>query len=336
MELFELNLSQFLEVKLLRLNKPKFNNQHLPLTGSYNSVHDLQQINDVSQGSIIENQFREFNLNDFSNVSVDNMFSIFSSFGKVLFCETLEALLVINNTSDKEVILREFKVRVSNEVLEGYESMFRKSEFVLINLQNPISISSNRYFIHKIKLNADIMCKYSIEIDLLYTSFYFNEDYIRNASNKPVKTATSQYYIENNSNVIRKYYKKFLFATNLPFKIKEKFFCDNMSRAFLEINLINQSPYSLHVEEFILIPESDKNSSSLSGSLISNSLNSLITLNNESLFKNFLIDSDEEVNLVFSFNSYKAALNFVRNYLFSQHIYLKCAGEIVLIPPTNL
>ena len=201
MELYELNLNQYLEVKLLRLNKPKFNSIVLPNSGSYNSIEDLKAITPESSmlnnpnTPCFEKTFQELSLNEYSSVGIDNMFFLSSSFGKVLFCENLEALLIINNTSDKEVKIKDFKVRISNEVLEGYDSMFRKTEYTIINLQNSIIIPGNSYFNQKIRINADIMCKYSLEIDVQYTNQNFYDEYVKHSANKIVKTISSQYSI---------------------------------------------------------------------------------------------------------------------------------------------
>jgi hypothetical protein len=94
MELYELTLNNLIEVKLLRLNKPKFNNQVLPLTGSYNSIDSLLKLEDeaymLSGEQTFENKFQEYNLNEGSSVGIDNMLQMIPSFGKVLFCESLE------------------------------------------------------------------------------------------------------------------------------------------------------------------------------------------------------------------------------------------------------
>ena len=315
MELYELNLNQYLEVKLLRLNKPKFNTNLLPYSGSYNSIEDLKSISpDISSGldPCFEKTFQEYSLNEYSSVAIDNMFTLSSSFGKVLFCENLEALLIINNTSDKEVKIRDFKVRVSNEVLEGYDSMFRKTEYTLISSQNTINIPGNSFYNQKIRINADIMCKYSVEIDVQYTNPNFYEEYVKHSANKIVKTISSQYSIENNSTtVVRKYYKKFLFATNLPFKIKEKFVNDNLEKCYVEINLINQSPYTLHIDEVMLLPDSDKSlerRESIGGS-------GFISCVAQNEMKNFAIEADEEINIVFVLNSYRTTISFVSYFL---------------------
>jgi hypothetical protein len=316
MELYELNLSQYLEVKLLRLNKLKFNSTLLPFTGAYNSLEDLKSISpEISMltdpnTSCFEKTFQEFSLNENSSVGIDNMFTLSSSFGKVLFCENLEALLIINNTSDKEVKIKDFKVRISNEVLEGYDSMFRKTEYTLINSQNSIIIPGNSFFNQKLRINADIMCKYSLEIDVQYTNQNFYDEYVKHSANKIIKTISSQYSIENNSTaVIRKYYKKFLFATNLPFKIKEKFVNDNMEKCYVEINLINQCPYTLHIDEVLLLPDGDKSGMDRRESLSNTGFISCVASNE---MKNFNIEPDEEINIVFVLNSYKTTISCVR------------------------
>jgi hypothetical protein len=326
MELYELSLNQYVEVKLLRLNKPKFNSQILPFTGSYNSLEDLQALENEdnflnSNVSPYENKFQEFNLHEYSSVGIDNMFQISNSFGKVLFCESLEALLIINNISDKEIKIKDFKVKVSNEVLEGYDSMYRKTEYNLINSQNIIAIPAHQFYNQKIRLNADIMCKYSLEIDIQYISSYFVEEFIKHSANKIVKTISSQYVIEGNSSVVRKYYKKFLFATNLPFKIKEKFVNDNMEKCYVEINLINQCQYSLHITDVLLVPDSDKGGSN-------NNLNNqsnLITCLQDKELKNFMMEPDEEINIVFMLNNYKSVISFVRKYIINL-TFLKYIG----------
>jgi hypothetical protein len=307
MEMFELNLNQLIDVKLLRLAKPKFNNILLPLNGAYNSLSDLQTLDNenllTSSKQPFENKLREFNLNDTSSVSTDNMFQISSSFGKVLYCETLEALLVFNNQSDREIKIKNIQIKVSNEQLENYESMFRKTEYFLANSNNIITIPGNQFYNHKIKINAEVMCKYSIEINLQYVSSYYNEEYIKQSSNKIVKAITENYFVESGSTqVIKKYYKKFIFATQLPFKIKDKFINDNVEKCYIEINLINQSPYNLHINEFILSPDKDKGDKG----------DNFISCLQEGEWRNFNIDQDEEVNLVYCLNNYNSLITHVK------------------------
>lgn len=299
MELYELELKQLVEVKLLRLNKPKFSNNLLPLNGSYNSIEHLNKITssdfENSSETRFESVLKEFNINESNSVSVDNMFQLQSGFGKVLFCETLEALIIINNTSDKEIKIKDLKIRVTNEVLENYESMFKKSEYTLINSNSLIVIPANHFYNQKIKLNADVMCKYSLETDIQYSSTYFNEEYVKYSLNKIIKSISNGYYVEvGTNNVVRKYYKKFLFATNLPFKIKDKFINESLDKSYIEINILNQSPYNLHISEFLFAPDTS----------VSTQVGNYISCLQE--MKNFNIEPDEEVNLVYTISNYRS------------------------------
>ncbi len=81
MELFELDLKQLLEVKLLRLNKPKYNSISNSLSGNYNSIEDLAAINLLDSASQLENKIKEFNLLDEYSPSPENMFVNTVSFG---------------------------------------------------------------------------------------------------------------------------------------------------------------------------------------------------------------------------------------------------------------
>jgi hypothetical protein len=303
MELYELDLKQFIEVKLLRLNKPKFSNSNLPLNGTYNNPFDLDQIDTDVEGNEIkfESKFKDFNLNDSNSVGVDNMFQFSTSFGKVILYETLELLLIINNTSDKEIKIRDIKFRVTNEQLDNYESMYKKVEYSLINSNSVIVINPKSFYNQKIKFSVEIMCKYTLEADIQYSSFYFNEEYIKHSTNKIIKTIGSGYSVElGTSNIIRKFYKKFQFITNLPFKIRDKFINDSLERCYIEINLTNQSPYNLRINEFILSPNN-----------VNTSFSDSVTCLQE--FKNLLIEPDEEINLVYIITNYR---HFIMNVNF--------------------
>jgi hypothetical protein len=302
MELYELDLKHYIEVKLLRLNKPKFASTQLPLNGTYNNIKDLEHIytdnDETTDDHTFEQKFKEFNLSDSSNVGIDNMFQFSTSFGKVILYETLELLLIINNTSDKELRIRDIKFRVTNEQLDNYESMYKKLEYSLVNSNSLIVIGPKSFHNQKIKLNVEVMCKYTLEADIQYSSFYFNEEYIKHSTNKIIKTIASGYSVElGTSNIIRKYYKKFQFLTNLPFKIRDKFINESLEKCYIEINLTNQSPYNIHINEFILTPDNPNTSFSDN-----------VTCLQE--FKNFLMESDEEVNLVYIITNYR---HFIMN-----------------------
>lgn len=132
--------------------------------------------------------------------------------------------------------------------------MFKKFEFYLINSNTPFVIPAG-YFMHKrIKILADTMCKYIMEIDIQYGSVYYNDEFLKHSQTKIIKTISNHYYITSNpSNVVAKFFKKFLFSTNLPFKLKDKIICSNMEQAFIEVNLTNPTPYTLQIRDVSLL-----------------------------------------------------------------------------------
>ena len=132
--------------------------------------------------------------------------------------------------------------------------MFKKFEFYLINSNTPFVIPAG-YFMHKrIKILADTMCKYIMEIDIQYGSVYYNDEFLKHSQTKIIKTISNHYYITSNpSNVVAKFFKKFLFSTNLPFKLKDKIICSNMEQAYIEVNLTNPTPYTLQIKDVSLL-----------------------------------------------------------------------------------
>ena len=82
MELYELDLKQILEVKLLRLNKPKFSNLS-SLSGNYNSLEDLSTISNLPQDKFLENKIKEFCITDEYSPSPENMLTFNQSFGYI-------------------------------------------------------------------------------------------------------------------------------------------------------------------------------------------------------------------------------------------------------------
>ena len=297
MELYELELKQLLEIKLLRLNKPKFQNTTSPFFGMYNSIDSLAEIN---TNTTFENKFSELLIPDENSINVENMFTISNYFGRVLYCESLEALLILNNLSQEEIKIKEIKVKITNEVLQNSEFLYKKSEFTLINIGTPFTILAKGFNTQKIKFTADIMCKYNIEIEIQYSSKSFNDEYLRNTGTKIVKTISSNYYIENNNtNVVRKFFKKFLFDTNLPFKIKDRFINNSAEKAIIEINVLNQSPYNLHLKELTLTTNDNS-----------------VTIQPIVNFNNTNIEIDEELNIMYMFEDYSTFLNYVIFYFY--------------------
>jgi len=273
-------------------------------------------------------------LEENNSQNLENIQLYTSGFGRILFCETLEAIILINNISDKEIRIKDIKFKVSNEILEDYEAMFKKFEFFLINMSGPFVIPPG-YFMHKkIKILADTLCKYVLEIQIEYCSIYYNDEFVKHNTNKVIKTISNHYYITSNpSNVVAKFFKKFLFSTNLPFKIKDKIVTNNLEKTYVEIILINSTNYILEVKDVNFLMD-NINVSSISGSGDLDLLNDCNNNNNntEEFVKNendfinssnnnnnksnnkensLLIEPEEEINFAFSITNYKAFINSV-------------------------
>ena len=80
MDLYELQLKQLLDVKLMRITKPKYSLLSLPISGSYNSLSTLHELEHTNE-SKLEKKLSEFCINEDNSVSTDNMFLINNVFG---------------------------------------------------------------------------------------------------------------------------------------------------------------------------------------------------------------------------------------------------------------
>ena len=189
--------------------------------------------------------------------------------------------------------------------------MFKKFDFYIINTNSPINIPPGYIMYRRIKIQADTMCKYIMEIDIQYSSLYYNDEFYKHSVNKIIKTISNHYYITSNpSNVVVKFFKKFIFSTNLTFKVKDKIVSNNMDKSNVEINVINPTPYSLHIKEISLLMDN----------LISNSVGinnqQLDLIKNENSFfyksNGTFIEPDEEVNFTFTIVNYKNFINTVK------------------------
>lgn len=306
MDYFELELKHQIDVKLIRLNKPKFNYSNIPLFGEY--IPDYHKIDSNSDDNLLSNEqlLKNFNLTEILPIS--NLMMINNSFGKILFGETLEAcLLIINMSKTDDIKVRDVKVVVTNEPLPNFTSVFKKCEFVIFEASDLI-IPPEKYFTSKINFNADIICKYSITTEIQYCCNYFNNEYIKNSNGRIVKQLTQGYYIEQNKGlVIRKYIKKMLFDNNLPFKIKEKLVSNNLGKTFIEINLINCTSYTLHIIDYNL--QVNKNTIEIDKKSFEELVKPICS------FDEFSLEPDDEYNFIYVVENHNA-LQFIENFTF--------------------
>lgn len=138
-------------------------------------------------------------------------------------------MLIINSKADSPLYIREIKVKLSNEPLENFEVCYKKIKSNLFNSNDALIIDPFKSITQKLRFQAEIISKFSVEIEIFYCCKLFDDEYTRHAANKIIKTLSSEYYIEPNKNsVVSKYFKRFTFAANPPFKLKERLFQDSM------------------------------------------------------------------------------------------------------------
>lgn len=125
--------------------------------------------------------------------------------------------------------IREIKVKLSNEALENFEACHKKVKTTLFSWNESFTIDPYKSNTQKLRFQVEIISKYSVEIDVFYCCKLFDDEYAKHALTKIIKTLSAEYYIEPNKNcVVGKFYKRFTFAANLPFKLKERIVNDSM------------------------------------------------------------------------------------------------------------
>ena len=120
-------------------------------------------------------------------------------------------------------------MRLSNEPLENFEICYKKVKTNLFTYNEGFTIDPYKFNTQKFRFQVEIISKYSVEIEVFYCSKLFDDEYAKHSVTKIIKTLSSEYYIEPNKNsVVSKFYKRFTFAANLPFKLKERLVNDSM------------------------------------------------------------------------------------------------------------
>lgn len=269
MEYYELKLVDQIEVKLIRINKPRLNNSILPISGEYSSFNFLDNIQNPPHQ---ENLVKYFNITE--GLSITNLFQISNNFGKSLLGETIEALIIAVNLSKVDDLkVKDFRITLSNKPTQGNANKFLKVEFSLLQLENLI-IPAGKYFSQKVNFKVDILCEYLIFSEVQYSCNYFNNEYNKNSNGKIIKTKNDKYFIEvSKSNVIKIYHKTMKFENLVPFKIKDKILGSNLERGFIEFSISNITNTNLrlidisisynksqfHIKEDKLIGDEQKN-----------------------------------------------------------------------------
>lgn len=268
----------YVEIKCLRLVKPKLNTINIPLSGCYNDIDNKEDLESFP----LEQKFQYFDISPSDCVGIENMFIINQKFGKVLLMEHLEIIIIFFNKSLKDLTIKDIKINITNEVSKEVECK-------QVNIPVPVNddkivIPPQKYYSIKYKFLIDTMAKYAIDISLCCNSALYNEIYMMESRNRPVRSNTDKYDIEGRI-VNKKVTKKLTFETVLPFIIKDKFNNHQMKKCQIEARITNNSNMNLMIYSVFLYPEKNKNIE-------------IAPLESEK-YKNLLIEPSAELNLIF-------------------------------------
>ena len=305
----ELKIPKEIEIKFYRLSLPLFNDSNQPLSGIYHNIESIEDKNFP-----LKNIFSNFDVS--RNISIDNLFTLSSSFGKVFLNEKLDGLITFSNISENFITIKDLEISI---IVESKPDSKPNKKILDIRLPpDGVQIKPKQAHTVKMSISLDYVSKYTIDINLRTRSSAYNTQFNMLKLQGLVKDFTKEYHIVN-GNVETFNNKRLTFDVNYPFKINEKFHNYQMNICYIEIRIKNNTIYPLTIYTLSLIPKSKKNLK-ISDLLLSSSkekitkiplVQSLEEINkneNENLdkkikntFKSRLItiEPDEEINLLF-------------------------------------
>ena len=305
----ELKIPKDIEIKFYRLSLPLFNDSNQPLSGIYHNIESIEDKNFP-----LKNIFSNFDVS--RNISIDNLFTLSSSFGKVFLNEKLDGLITFSNASENFITIKDLEITI---IVESKPDSKPNKKILDIRLPpDGVQIKPKQAHTVKMSISLDYVSKYTIDINLRTRSSAYNTQFNMLKLQGLVKDFTKEYHIVN-GNVETFNNKRLTFDVNYPFKINEKFHNYQMNICYIEIRIKNNTIYPLTIYTLSLIPKSKKNLK-ISDLLLSSSkekitkiplVQSLEEINkneNENLdkkikntFKSRLItiEPDEEINLLF-------------------------------------
>ena len=305
----ELKIPKDIEIKFYRLSLPLFNDSNQPLSGIYHNIESIEDKNFP-----LKNIFSNFDVS--RNISIDNLFTLSSSFGKVFLNEKLDGLITFSNTSENFITIKDLEITI---IVESKPDSKPNKKILDIRLPpDGVQIKPKQAHTVKMSISLDYVSKYTIDINLRTRSSAYNTQFNMLKLQGLVKDFTKEYHIVN-GNVETFNNKRLTFDVNYPFKINEKFHNYQMNICYIEIRIKNNTIYPLTIYTLSLIPKSKKNLK-ISDLLLSSNkekitkiplVQSLEEINkneNENLDKNIkntfksrliTIEPDEEINLLF-------------------------------------
>ena len=306
----ELKLPKDIEIKFYRLSYPSLNTSDLPLSGIYQPKNSEFPF---------KHKFTKFNIG-----SLENFFSLNSSFGKIFLHERLEGLIIFCNNSSNHLTIKDLDINI---IIEPINDSKNKKQKKISDVKLPPSgIPIRPKMAHSVKITffLDIVGKYMIDINLRVRSIAYNTLYNTLKLKGKVKDAPKEFRIVD-GNVESLTNKKLTFDVNNPFIINESFHNKQLNECFIDIKIKNNTIYPLTICDLFLSPKQVKKppSAKISDVLLTNTINqeiinkiplvqTLEEINNNELIpidksinsitcntKYTTIESEEEINLLF-------------------------------------
>ena len=250
----ELKVIKDIEIKFFRLLPPLLNTTNLPLSGIYNSIDNIEE----DQENLISNKFSKFDIASPSNVSIDNLFSLAPSFGRVFAKETLEGLITFTNVSEHVVCIKDLEVAL--KIDEKPETQTKEQKKLLDIKLPPEGVLIHSKTVHSVKFTSklDYVSKYTIDINLRARSSVYDYQLQLNRQRYIIKESGKDYCIVGGSVEVFNS-KKLTFDVHYPFKVSEKFHNYQMDICYIENKIINDALYPLTITDMYLCPKTKPN-----------------------------------------------------------------------------
>ena len=209
----ELKIPKEIEIKFYRLSLPLFNDSNQPLSGIYHNIESIEDKNFP-----LKNIFSNFDVS--RNISIDNLFTLSSSFGKVFLNEKLDGLITFSNISENFITIKDLEISI---IVESKPDSKPNKKILDIRLPpDGVQIKPKQAHTVKMSISLDYVSKYTIDINLRTRSSAYNTQFNMLKLQGLVKDFTKEYHIVN-GNVETFNNKRLTFDVNYPFKINKKF-----------------------------------------------------------------------------------------------------------------
>ena len=243
----ELKIYKDIEINFIRLSKPNFNSLDLPLSGLYNSIDNVEHPNYP-----LKNKFKNFCFSSPSQIGVDNLFQLKSSFGKILTEETLEGIIIISNISERDITIKNMTISI---IFEKQQKTFT---IPLPDKDSTLFLAKKQSYSIKFKNYLKKSGKYSLDIKFWTKSGFYDQEYYIKRQKVQILGSDKYRIIENHV----EYYNntKFNFNVTEPFEIKPVFKMNQLKEEyFIEINIKNISRFNLTIPDLIIKPKQRNN-----------------------------------------------------------------------------